>query len=172
MGCVATPYPAPMPTPLHIGARLIDIRRQQGLTLKQIEIKSRGKWKAVVIVSYERGTRSLSVAKAEELAGFYGVPLAAFFQERELHSELNLSAGVTFDLRKLRKSLATPDEFASQVYSLLNWIARRREDWNGELLSMQMSDIDTLMILTQKNKVELAEALQNRELWFTKPGRV
>ena len=160
-----------MPTPHHIGARLKHIRRQQGLTLKQIEIKSRGKWKAVVIGSYERGTRSLSVAKAEELANFYGVPLSAFFTERELHSEHNLSGGFTFDLRKLRQSIATSDQFSSQVYGLLNWIARKREDWNGEILSLRSGDIDTLMILTKKNKVELADALTNRELWFTKQGR-
>ena len=160
-----------MPTPLHIGARLKQIRRQQGLTLKQIEIKSRGKWKAVVIGSYERGTRSLSVAKAEELASFYGVPLSAFFTERE-QSANTLSDGLTFDLRKLRQSLATPDEFSSQVYGLLNWIARKREDWNGELLSLRMGDIDTLMILTKKNEVELSEALRNRGLRFTTQGRV
>ena len=161
-----------MPTPHHIGARLKHIRRQQGLTLKQIEIKSRGKWKAVVIGSYERGTRSLSVAKAEELASFYGAPLSAFFTEREQSAEHTLSDGLTFDLRKLRQSLTTPDEFSSQVYGLLNWIARKREDWNGEILSLRSGDIDTLMILTKKNEVELADALLNRELRFTKLGRV
>ena len=161
-----------MPTPHHIGARLKHIRRQQGLTLKQIEIKSRGKWKAVVIGSYERGTRSLSVAKAEELARFYGVPLSAFFTEREQNSEQSLAHGLTFDLRKLRQSLATPDEFSSQVYGLLNWIAFKREDWNGELLSLRTGDIDTLMILTKKNELELAEALKNRDLRFTTQGRV
>lgn len=161
-----------MPTPLHIGARLKHIRRQQGLTLKQIEIKSRGKWKAVVVGSYERGTRSLSVAKAEELASFYGVPLSALFTEREQSAEHTLSDGLTFDLRKLRQSLATPDEFSSQVYGLLNWIARKREDWNGEILTLRSGDIDTLMILTKKNEIELADALLNRELRFTKQGRV
>ena len=161
-----------MPTPLHIGARLKQIRRQQGLTLKQIEIKSRGKWKAVVIGSYERGTRSLSVAKAEELANFYGVPLSAFFTEREQNAEHTLTDGLTFDLRKLRQSLTTPDDFSSQVYGLLSWIARKREDWNGEILSLRSGDIDTLMILTKKNEVELADALLNRELRFTKLGRV
>ncbi len=161
-----------MPTPLHIGARLKHVRRQQGLTLKQIEIKSRGKWKAVVIGSYERGTRSLSVAKAEELARFYGVPLSAFFTDREQNSEQSLSQRLTFDLRKLRKTLDTPDEFSDQVYGLLNWIAHKREDWNGELLSLRMGDIDTLMILTKKNEVELSEALRNRGLRFTTQGRV
>ena len=142
------------------------------MTLKQIEIKSRGKWKAVVIGSYERGTRSLSVAKAEELANFYGVPLSAFFTEREQNAEHTLTDGLTFDLRKLRQSLTTPDEFSSQVYGLLNWIARKREDWNGEILSLRSGDIDTLMILTKKNEVELADALLHRELRFTKLGRV
>ncbi len=160
-----------MPTPLHIAQRLKHIRHQQHLTLKQVEIKSRGKWKAVVVGSYERGTRSLSIAKAEELCNFYSVPLSALFRDMDQTSTRNLSRGATLDLRKLRGILGSPDEFARLVYGLLNWIATKRDDWNGELLSIRSSDIDTLMIITAKTEQELAEALTNRELLFTKQDR-
>ena len=59
-----------------LGARLRAIRTQQGLSLHGVEEKSRGRWKAVVVGSYERGDRSVTVQKLAELADFYGVPLS------------------------------------------------------------------------------------------------
>src|SRR5438309_5460743 len=59
-----------------LGARLRAIRTQQGLSLHGVEEKSRGRWKAVVVGSYERGDRAVTVQKLAELAQFYGVPVA------------------------------------------------------------------------------------------------
>lgn len=58
-----------------LGSRLRAIRQQQGLSLQGVEEKSGGRWKAVVIGSYERGDRAVTVAKLAELADFYGVPV-------------------------------------------------------------------------------------------------
>ena len=49
-----------------LGARLRAIRTQQGLSLHGVEEKSRGRWKAVVVGSYERGDRSVTVQKLAE----------------------------------------------------------------------------------------------------------
>ena len=57
-----------------LGARLRSIRSQQGLSLHGVEEKSRGRWKAVVVGSYERGDRNVTVERLAELAEFYGVP--------------------------------------------------------------------------------------------------
>src|SRR3984885_13949655 len=46
-----------------LGARLRAIRTQQGLSLHGVEEKSRGRWKAVVVGSYERGDRSVTLPK-------------------------------------------------------------------------------------------------------------
>src|SRR6202011_5211798 len=59
-----------------LGARLRAIRTQQGLSLHGVEEKSRGRWKAVVVGSYERGDRAVTVQKLAELADFYGVPVS------------------------------------------------------------------------------------------------
>ena len=59
-----------------LGARLRAIRTQQGLSLHGVEEKSRGRWKAVVVGSYERGDRAVTVQKLSELAEFYGVPVS------------------------------------------------------------------------------------------------
>ena len=53
-----------------LGARLRAIRTQQGLSLHGVEEKSRGRWKAVVVGSYERGDRAVTVQKLSELAEF------------------------------------------------------------------------------------------------------
>ena len=44
-----------------LGARLRSIRQQQGMSLQAVEEKSQGRWKAVVIGSYERGDRAVTV---------------------------------------------------------------------------------------------------------------
>src|SRR5438046_10083508 len=59
-----------------LGARLRSIRQQQGLSLQGVEEKSAGRWKAVVVGSYERGDRAVTVSRLAELADFYRVPVA------------------------------------------------------------------------------------------------
>lgn len=158
-----------MSTPPKISARLRQIRVQQGLTLKQVEIKSKGRWKAVVVGSYERGTRSLSIKKAEELCDFYGVPLPQLFANS---SEINTSISTTsrpnevwrFDLRRIRAFNSHPDSIVNNVHSFLQNLAIKRDDWNGELLSIRRSDIELLALLTQKSEPDLKQALVLRGL--------
>src|SRR5256885_15136899 len=69
-----------------LGARLRAIRTQQGLSLHGVEEKSRGRWKAVVVGSYERGDRAVTVQRLAELADFYGVPVAELLPDGPLPS--------------------------------------------------------------------------------------
>ncbi len=160
-----------MNTPLEISRRLRQIRKQQNLTLKQVEIRSRGKWKAVVIGSYERGSRSLSISKAKSLCEFYGVPLTALFQTDGNHQLLQPEAGLRIDLRHLRSRLAENDPLVAQLHNLLAFIARRRDDWNGEIMSIRSQDNDSLGLLVQKEPGELRKALEIRELLFKGQGQ-
>ncbi len=64
-----------------LGAKLRAIRTQQGLSLHGVEDKSQGRWKAVVVGSYERGDRAVTVQRLSELADFYGVPVAELLPE-------------------------------------------------------------------------------------------
>src|SRR5690242_2832093 len=56
-----------------LGSKLRAIRAQQHLSLHGVERRSEGRWKAVVVGSYERGDRAVSVQRLAELAEFYGV---------------------------------------------------------------------------------------------------
>ena len=55
------------------------IRKSKGLTLHKVELLSNGMHKAVVVGSYERGSRSISVDRLISLAIFYDVPVSDFF---------------------------------------------------------------------------------------------
>ncbi len=164
-------YFDPMTTPLEISKRLRQIRKQQSLTLKQVEIRSRGKWKAVVIGSYERGTRSLSISKAKSLCEFYGVPLSALFQSESIQQVPHSEGALRIDLRNLRGRLAEDDPLIGQLNNLLSFIARRRDDWNGEIMSIRLQDNEVLGLLVQKETSELRKALEIRDLLFKAQGR-
>jgi transcriptional regulator with XRE-family HTH domain len=160
-----------MTTPLEISKRLRQIRKQQNLTLKQVEIRSRGKWKAVVIGSYERGTRSLSISKAKSLCEFYGVPLSALFQSEGIQQVPPTEGALRIDLRNLRSKISQNDPLIRQLHNLLSFIARRRDDWNGEIMTIRLQDNEALGLLVQKEQSELRKALEIRDLLFKARGQ-
>lgn len=164
-------YFDPMTTPLEISIRLRQIRKQQNLTLKQVEIRSRGKWKAVVIGSYERGTRSLSISKAKSLCEFYGVPLSALFQSEGIQQVPPSEGALRIDLRNLMSKISQNDPLIGQLHNLLSFIARRRDDWNGEIMTIRLQDNEALGLLVQKEQSELRKALEIRDLLFKAQGQ-
>ncbi len=64
-----------------VGARLREVRQALGLSLADVEHTSGGRWKAVVVGSYERADRALTVTKLFELAEFYRVPVVELLRE-------------------------------------------------------------------------------------------
>ena len=83
-----------------LGARLRSIRAQQGLSLHGVEEKSEGRWKAVVVGSYERGDRAVTVAKLAELAEFYGVPVAELLPDARATRRGAPSPKLVIDLQR------------------------------------------------------------------------
>ena len=84
-----------------LGARLRAIRTQQGLSLHGVEEKSRGRWKAVVVGSYERGDRSVTVQKLAELADFYGVPVSELLPGDVLPTIMTPAPKLVIDLERM-----------------------------------------------------------------------
>ena len=62
---------------------LLRLRALAGLSLRQVEAKSDGRWKAVVVGSYERGDRRPTVEAARELLDFYGYAFAVVPRDGE-----------------------------------------------------------------------------------------
>ena len=143
---------APAVTLEAIGNSLRSIRRQRGLTLRGVESESDGRWKSVVVGSYERGDRALTLKKAIGLASFYNVPL-----DQLLGLSLPSAEGpkrLTFDLSAIRtggKSLPEP------LLRYLQEICRLRSDWNGVMLSTRSADTLAIASIADKHPEALRQ---------------
>jgi transcriptional regulator with XRE-family HTH domain len=122
-----------------LGERLRAIRNRQGLSLHQVEEKSAGRWKAVVVGSYERADRSLTVDRLAGLAEFYGVPLAQILpptgsEKRDRRPRLVISL----------PALASLPPEAQPIRRYVQAIREQRSDWAGDVLSLRGDDVRSL----------------------------
>jgi transcriptional regulator with XRE-family HTH domain len=152
----------------HVSSRIRAIRIAKGLTLHDVEVASHRRIKAVVLGSYERGDRSLSVRMAIVIADFYGVPLSYLLEEPERATG---KVGATIlDLRRIRVIVAdssAPARINSTLRSVITFageIIKLRNDWNGELLSLRDSDLTLLAATIGLHHSELGEILRSHRL--------
>jgi len=140
-----------------LGARLRAIRQQQGLSLHGVENKSKGRWKAVVIGSYERGDRAVTVQKLAELANFYGVPVEELLPEGSgpAAAAQDLPDKLVLDLERLKDVRA---EESARLTRYAKTIQAQRGDYNGRVLSIRQDDLRTLSVIYE----EQPSALQAR----------
>ncbi len=138
-----------------LGARLRAIRQQQGLSLQGVEEKSGGRWKAVVVGSYERGDRAVTVARLAELADFYRVPVAELLPEGGgiRHEQ---ASKIVLDLERLYEH--TADELAP-IARYARAIQQQRGDYNGRVLSIRADDLRALAIVYDTSPSGLVEQL-------------
>jgi transcriptional regulator with XRE-family HTH domain len=138
-----------------LGARLRAIRQQQGLSLQGVEEKSSGRWKAVVVGSYERGDRAVTVARLSELADFYRVPMSELLPDPapSRHEE---SGRVVLDLERL---LHLPTDEAGALLRYARSIQQQRGDYNGRVLSIRADDLRALAIIYDTSPSGLTDRL-------------
>ena len=141
-----------------LGTRLRAIRTQQGLSLHGVEERSGGRWKAVVVGSYERGDRAVSVQRLSELAEFYGVPVAELLPEGETPAAAAApqSQRLVIDLEKLT---CLPEEQSAPLNRYAATIQSQRGDYNGRVLSIRQDDLRSLAILYDNSPAALTEEL-------------
>lgn len=136
-----------------LGARLRAIRQQQGLTLQGVEQRSAGRWKAVVIGSYERGDRAVTVTRLAELAEFYGVPISELLPSQRRHHNGDVPAKLVLDLERLR---ALADGEAAPLARYAASIQAQRGDYNGRVLSIRREDMRALAAIYDMPPSDLA----------------
>jgi len=149
-----------------IAAAIKGVRRAKGMTLRDVEEKSGGVWKAVVIGSYERCDRALSVKKAINLANFYQVPLDELLG---LNSDKKnpTREKITLDIRATNNQVSNESEMVS-IRNFATLICARRRDWNGEVLSIRNSDLVTIGLLINKDEATAYDWLLSRNLLLQK----
>lgn len=145
-----------------LGQRLRAVRSQQDLTLQQVEERSEGRWKAVVVGAYERGDRAISAAKLADLADFYGVPVAELLPESREEAavpRLPERPHVVLDLTELDED--GPDEELVTVQRYATSIQRQRGDYNGRVLTLRGDDVMTLAVILGTTPDDLIERLSH-----------
>jgi transcriptional regulator with XRE-family HTH domain len=138
--------------------RLRIIRKSKGWSLQDVERHSNGKWKAVVIGSYERSDRSISLRKAISLMEFYQVPISELFPEisREAKAE-----SISINLLNLTDAQNTNSE---SLRKFTKSIGDRRKDWNGKILTIRANDLQFLSLLLGLNVSATLDYLAEADL--------
>ena len=140
-----------------LGARLRSIRTQQGLSLQGVEEKSNGRWKAVVVGSYERGDRAVTVSRLAELADFYRVPVSELLPDgAEVKQSEERATKIVLDLEKLYESSSSELGYVARYARA---IQQQRGDYNGRILSIRADDMRALAIVYDVSPSELTERL-------------
>jgi len=139
-----------------LGARLRAIRTQQGLSLHGVEEKSDGRWKAVVVGSYERGDRAVTVQRLSELADFYGVPVAELLPDASPSGAAEPPPRLVLDLEQLQQ---VPAERAGPLARYAATIQSQRGDYNGRVLSIRQDDLRTLAVIYDQSPSVLTDQL-------------
>ena len=151
-----------------VSSRVRAIRLAKGLTLHEVEEASNRRIRAVVLGSYERGDRTLSVRMAIVIAQFYGVPLSYLLEEPERPA--GKANPITLDLRRFR-ALVGDSSVAPYINSIVKSavtftaeIVKLRNDWNGELISLRSSDLIFLAATIGIHQQELEGILRAHRL--------
>ena len=148
-----------------LGARLRSIRQQQGLSLQGVEEKSNGRWKAVVVGSYERGDRAVTVSRLAELADFYRVPVSELLPDGS-GVRLEATNKIVLDLEKLYD---TTGEDLAYVARYARAIQQQRGDYNGRVLSIRADDLRALAIVYDVSPSGLIERLNEQGVLVADP---
>jgi transcriptional regulator with XRE-family HTH domain len=145
-----------------LGMRLRAIRTQQGMSLQAVERKSGGKWKAVVVGSYERGDRSISVTRLAELADFYGVPISELLPGGRVpgarHDDV---PRIVLDLAVLS---SLDEERGGPLRRFVSSIQLERGDFGNRIMSLRSDDLRALAIMYDKPVDEFYELLLDWDL--------
>lgn len=144
-----------------LGDRLRHVRQQQDLSLHDVEAASGGDLKASVVGAYERGERTISMARLHRMAEFFRVPVAELLPDPVGHDRVpraydtDPTVRVVIDLVALEQRGEREPELSRYVES----ISARRGDFNGRVLTVRAADLDTLAAVMDTRPEQLRARL-------------
>jgi len=149
-------FTRPFPSNVEIGCRMRAARKKRGSTIA--EMAEVGKINAVVIGSYERGSRNMPISRLGDVARILGVDVAYLLGQPP--TQLSSVFPLTLDLRAISRPNFTNPARLALLVNYCAGIVRIRSDWNGEVLSIRESD---LMDMSFAMGIEQTELFQ----WLT-----
>ncbi len=163
------------PSAKSVAARIRTLRHERGWSLADVERISKGSLKAVVLGSYERGDRTLSLNRAIEIASIFSIPITHLLAPPQKSAPVPTRATMMIDLRRVRslaeEPVRTNDQALHTLSRLLIWIANLRCDWNGEIMSLRESDRAILALMTTMNEDDLMNWLNQERILVTELNR-
>jgi transcriptional regulator with XRE-family HTH domain len=130
-----------------VGERLREIRRQQRMSLQEVEAASGDEFKASVLGAYERGERAISVPRLKRLARLYSVPVDQLLPPERARPQAPAAGGpgyvgpVTVDVERV-DSYDGPE--AEVLYRFVRLVQVQRQDFSGRKLTVRSSDLVAL----------------------------
>lgn len=149
-----------------LGRLLREVRRQQRLSLRDVEEASHGRLKASAVASYERGTRAPSVTRLRELAEFYRIPVRVLVPSDA--GRPRSAPGASFTLNIERLSDADDLGELEPVRRLVEMIQSRRGDVDASVLTVRRGDVQRLAIVLGMTVRGLLERLAAKGLTVTR----
>jgi transcriptional regulator with XRE-family HTH domain len=149
-----------------VSSKLRSLRRARGWPLADVEIASGGRLKAVVLGSYERGSRTLSVKRALEIAEIYEVPVSQLFSDKKSGAVEDVRRKM-LDLRTLSARAQSESSMQERFLLLARFtrsILEYRQDWNGQVLSIRGEDCKTLALMLNLESEELLRWLDEEKV--------
>lgn len=141
---------------LAVGKRLRKTRTDAGLSLHGVERKSAGIWKAVVVGSYERGERAITMVKLAALAEFYGVAILDLLPENPVTRYAQPELPLVLDLDRLA---ALPAPLAGPLARYAATITDQRGDFSRQVLSIRSADLSSLAVIYDMTPAALTHQL-------------
>ena len=145
-----------------LGARLRAVRRSQGLRLQDVEERSDGQFKAVVVGSYERGDRAVSAHKLAAMAAFYGVSVADLLPDDDRVAGRPEEQSTCIAVDRLRAAAGDPE--LTPLVRLVQHVQWMRGDQDGQRLVLREDDLRTVAVALGVDPEYLDEWLALRGL--------
>lgn len=127
---------------VRLGEVLRAIRTREGLSLRDVERRSEGVFRASVLGAYERGQRQITVRRLVLLLRLYGVPLDELWhllaRRSEEERDSSEPGGVALDLDRLASARGAEPELVRREVDLLR---RLRHDLHPRLITVRVSDL-------------------------------
>ena len=139
-----------------LGARLRAVRRQHGMTLQQVHQRSGRRWSAVVLGSYERADRAVSVTTLADLAAFYGVPTEDLLPTEPAPEPHHADRKLTIDLQRIP---TLPTQLAGPLARYTAAIQHQRQSHTGAALTIRDQDLQSLAVIYDTDPHTLTETL-------------
>jgi transcriptional regulator with XRE-family HTH domain len=150
-----------------VGLRLRAMRLARSWSLSDVEVRSNGLLKAVVLGSYERSSRTLSVKRALQIAELYDIPIEQIFSRKVGLSD-SITGRIMLDLRAINIRAQQVERPNSDRYLIISRLAKRiiykRQDWNGEILSLRETDVAAISMALDLDRSELITWLEGEQV--------